>query len=236
MNTAAKVMLGVSAVVGSVIAVTYVSRKRRPELLGRTQVVPNVSKPRPVREVKGRAGTVKQYRKGKLPIRERLAIIQDLIAKGVSGEDLPIMRKLALQITSGCAARDDKCEARAIYDWVRRNVRYTGDIAPHKINGRHGPVESVDLFQSAKQTAEFQGGDCDDHTTLVSTLAILNGIPARLRVTSPYKWGEDNYTHIYPVLGLPKNDPSKWVAADTTLPGDRFGVQVPYAKGLDVVA
>lgn len=237
MNTAAKVMIGVSALVGGAMAVAWATSRRRSDIRGpEVQTMQNVPKPKVSREIKTAHGTVKAYSRSKLPIRERLAIIQDLVAKGVSGEDLPVMRKLALEVTAGCEARDDKCEARAIYDWVRRHVRYTGDIAPHKINGRHGSVESVDLFQTAKQTVEFQGGDCDDHTTLVATLAILNGIPAKLRVTSPYKFGEDNYTHIYPVLGLPKNDPTRWVAADTTLPGNRFGVQAPYAKGLDVIA
>lgn len=238
MDTAAKVLIGMAIGTVGVVGVAYaVSRNKRQ--LGRPgaseKVHPKVPTPKALKATKTKSGgKVTVYSKPDLPIRERLAIIQDLVARGVSGEDLPAMRKLALQVTAHCDARDDKCEARAIYDWVRKNIRYSGDIAPHKLPS--GDVDSVDLFQTAKQTADFKGGDCDDHSILVSTLAILNGIQARLRVTSPYKWGQDNFTHIYPVLGLPKNDPKKWVAVDTTLPGDKFGVEYPYAKNLDVMA
>jgi transglutaminase-like putative cysteine protease len=237
MDTAAKVLIGVAVGTAGILGVAALVARRQGLGGDVHDLEENAEMPTPIAVSKSPDGTtVRVFSKKKLPIKERLAIIQDLIAKGTSGPDLPKMRALALQITRGCPARDDKCEAKAIYDWVRRNVRYTGDIAPHKVGGRKGPVESVDLFQTAKQTADMGGGDCDDHTTLVATLAILNGIQARLRVTSPYKWGDDNFTHIYPVVGLPKNDPSKWVTVDTTLPGDRFGVEVGYSKSLDVMA
>lgn len=177
--------------------------------------------------------TLTQYTaKDNIPIRERVAIIQDLIHESVKQ---PEMRKLALSITRHCAARDGVCESRAIYEWVRRNIRYTGDIAPHK-HGRNGAYEPIDLFQRADRTVEFAGGDCDDHTILVSSLAILNGIQAKARVTSRTSSKEEDYTHIYPILGVPKMRPAEWLAADTTLPGRRFNVEAPHAKRLDFPA
>jgi transglutaminase-like putative cysteine protease len=237
MNDVAKVLLGVGVVGAGVYALSKLLPQGPRALFDGVTLEPSVAKPKELQSSVSRTGThgtVKIYRKTKLPIRERLAIMQSLVAKGIEGEDLPTMRKHALAITRHCPARDDKCEAKSIYDWVRTNIRYTGDIAEHKTST--GSVESVDLFQTARQTLEMGGGDCDDHNILVSTLSILNGIPARLRVTSPFRGGQDNFTHTYPALGLPKHTPKRWVAADTTLPGDKFGVEAPYVKGLDVIA
>jgi transglutaminase-like putative cysteine protease len=165
-----------------------------------------------------------------MPIEERLASIQDLVHKSIQD---PEMRKLALQITSGCAERDGECEAQAVYQYVKQNVRYTGDIAP--IKWPSGQVEGVDLYQSARRTLEFGGGDCDDQSILIATLLALNGITPRLRVMKESR-GED-WSHIFPLAGLSKNNPTRWVALDTTLPGeDKFGVEVPYAEAIDFPA
>jgi transglutaminase-like putative cysteine protease len=165
-----------------------------------------------------------------MPIEERVATIQKLVHKSVQD---PEMRKLALKITSKCPERDGECEAQAIYDYVKRNVRYTGDVAPIKFPS--GEVEGIDLYQSARRTLEMGGGDCDDQSVVIATLLSLNGITARLRVMKERK--DDDWSHILPVAGLPKNFPTQWVALDTTLPGDKsFGEQVPFADALDFPA
>jgi LPXTG-motif cell wall-anchored protein len=165
-----------------------------------------------------------------MPIEERLASIQALVHRSIQD---PEMRKLALQITEHCPERDGKCEAKAIYDYVKQNVRYTGDIAP--IKAPSGEVEGIDLYQSARRTLEFRGGDCDDQSILVSTLLALNGITPRLRVMKEHR--NEDWSHILPLAGLPKTAPVEWTALDTTLPGDRnFGTQVPFAEALDFPA
>jgi transglutaminase-like putative cysteine protease len=165
-----------------------------------------------------------------MPIEERLASIQKLVHKSVQD---PEMRKLALKITSQCPERDGECEARAVYNFVKDNVRYTGDVAPIKFP--NGDVEGIDLYQSARRTLEFGGGDCDDQSVLIATLLALNGITPRLRVMKESK--SDDWSHIFPLAGLPKNGPSKWVALDTTLPGrNKYAVEVPYAEALDFPA
>ncbi len=178
-----------------------------------------------------KAGGMKltHYRDGVMPINQRVGIIQDLVWKSIQD---PRMRKIALKVTKNCPARDGECETRAVFNFVKKNVRYTGDVGSVKM-GRNGPVEGVDLFQSAFRTLEFGGGDCDDHTILNSTLLALNGINPRMRVTAP-KGGA--WQHIYAVAGLPKNNPSGWVALDTTLPRGQAGTEVPYGKKRDFVA
>jgi hypothetical protein len=175
--------------------------------------------------------TLKHYRSGGMPIEERVGIIQDMVWKSVQD---PRMRKIALGVTAGCPARDGDCEARKIHEFVKANVRYTGDVAPVKL-GRHGPVEGVDLFQSAYRTLEFKGGDCDDHSILNSTLLALNGISPKLRVTAPRNAGSA-WQHIYALAGLPKTSPSKWKALDTTLPDGRMGTELHFGKGRDFIA
>lgn len=167
-------------------------------------------------------------RSNNMTIEERIGNLQDITWKSVSD---PEMRKLALAITNNCPARDGKCEAEAIFNAVKKRIRYTGDIAPLKIGGRDGPVEPVDLYQSGKRSWQIRGGDCDDHAILIATLLTLNGITARFRVTAESK--NADWSHVYVTCLLPKLTGTKPYALDTTLPNGKFGTEVPFAKYLD---
>ena len=156
-----------------------------------------------------------------LSIESRVATIQKLIYGGVSSGPL---RKLALNITSGCEARDKMCEAQQIFDYVQANVRYTGDIGAVKMPG--GSVEQIDLFQSPQRTLEFGGGDCDDHSGACAALLALNGIDAYLKVTSETR--NDDWSHIYCVANID----GKMIALDTTLPHGTLGQEAPAARAL----
>ena len=174
---------------------------------------------------------IEHRRSATMPIEERVASIQELVWKGVQD---PRMRKLALKITAHCPERDGLCEAKAVYDYVKKHVRYTGDVAPVKM-GRNGPVEGIDFFQRGDRTLEFGGGDCDDHSILGATLLAHNGIMPRLRVTASSRNGDDE--HIYVGAMLPKERPSKFHALDTTLPGDnKFGTEFPAGRITDFPA
>lgn len=189
-----------------------------------------------------------------MDIQHRIHLLQGLVATSVQD---PTMRNLALAITghgtrklkvgdteievtgAGCPARDDLCEAKAIYDWVYSHVRYTGDTGAHVLKPGTEP-EPVDEFQSAPRTAEFKGGDCDDHSVLAATLGIKNGFPAKFRITSNHG---DSWDHIYTMLGVPKLNPTHWIAVDTTLgdpgrgtPGERFNQQPHRVKQIDFAA
>lgn len=97
-----------------------------------------------------------------MPIEQRLATIQRKVRESIQD---PEMRKLALAVTARCTERDKVCEAKAIYKAVKARVRYTGDIAP--VMWENGEAEGVDLYQSARRTWEFKGGDCLPLSTLV---------------------------------------------------------------------
>lgn len=99
-------------------------------------------------------------------------------------------------------------EARSIYDFVSRRVRYQKD-----------PLD-VETVQSPTATIQIGAGDCDDHSGLVAGLAMAVGIPARLRVVGH---SEDRLVHIFTELFVD----GKWFPADTTEPNHGFGWRPP---------
>lgn len=88
-------------------------------------------------------------------LEDRVALLRKLLWDKNGGLRDPRVRKLGLEITRECRARDDMCELRAIFDFVVHNIRYTGDIT------------GKDTFQSPLRTLEFRGGDCLPLSTLV---------------------------------------------------------------------
>ena len=211
-------ILGAGAAVGGVWALS----RRTSTTIGeyRPGAMPM---PRATRTTRRDGRSVTLY-DGVKTLNQRLAVIQKGVFDGVND---PRMRKLALDITRHCPERDGMCEARAVFDAVKSRIRYTGDIAP--IKHPDGSVEGIDYYQTADATWNYTGGgDCDDHNILTGTLLALNGITPRMRVTAQKYEAEGS--HIYPIAGLPKTAPTKWIALDTTLPGRRFNVEAPYAK------
>jgi len=148
----------------------------------------------------------------------RVKILRDLVYSKESGVYNPLMRQIGLLVTEGCKARADMCELRAIFDFVVKNVRYTGDIT------------RKDTFAGALRTLQYGGGDCDDHSVVCATLALENGFTPKWRITS--NTGK-SWDHIYCMVGFPKNGPSSWVTLDTTLGPGRFDRQPPFADFRD---
>src|SRR5262245_57073589 len=88
-------------------------------------------------------------------------------------------------IRSGVPAKDYFGEIRALFEWVKRNVRYTRDI--HR----------VELLHTARRMLELRAGDCDDMTILLCAMLKSIGHPVRLALVgfNPKKKGL--FTHIY---------------------------------------
>jgi hypothetical protein len=188
---------GTAAVVG---AAMFFSRRSRLNGLGRAE---------PKERLRAGNMTLAHYRDGTMSINKRVGLIQDLVWKGVKQ---PQLRELALAITgngdrsvtvgkrtfrvrgASCPARDGKCEAAAVGDWVHANIRYTGDISPVKM-GRNGPIEGVDLFQGPWRTIEFGGGDCLPQGTLLLTEG-HKFTPIENTVIGSRIWGRDSWTTV----------------------------------------
>ncbi len=125
-----------------------------------------------------------------MPIEERIATIQKKIRESIQD---PEMRQLALNITADCPERDKVCEAKAIFKAVKKRIRYTGDIAP--VKWEDGSVEGVDLYQSARRTWQFRGGDC----LPAGTLMLVEGhklVPIEELIIGSRIWGRDAWTDV----------------------------------------
>jgi transglutaminase-like putative cysteine protease len=139
---------------------------------------------------------------------QRVKYIQKLTREG---RDDPRIRALAVKIVSQkcgkkhcISEKDYVSEVRAIFNYMRKNVRYVRDAVKR------------DTFQSATRTLEFGGGDCDDYSITMGALLESIGYPIKLRVIQTTD--ADDWNHIYIIVGIPPGDPNqKWMSLDASL-------------------
>jgi len=147
---------------------------------------------KPVYTKGSRAGLLREYRRDDFSTPDRIRLIDERIAVGMRD---PAMRKLALAVTNHCEARDDACELQAVYDYVKTNVRYTGDAGAYvHYDAKGNPVyEQADVFQSPQRTLEYRGGDCLPFGTLLLVedrgLLPIDRVETGMRI-----WGLDSWT------------------------------------------
>lgn len=173
-----------------------------------------------VETVQGAGRTLTHYNGG-ISIKDRLRLIEEMVGKSVTN---PAVREAAMEAVRHCPSRDRVCELRGVHDYVRRNVRYTGDLAPVlQLNGKHEPV---DIYSAAHVTLKNGGGDCDDHTIVTRAMVAHLGIPMKSRAV---KYQNRPWSHIYGVAKLK----DKEIPLDTTLHRSKFGYEIPYSTALD---
>jgi transglutaminase-like putative cysteine protease len=148
-------------------------------------VVPRI---RIARVPRGQAGTLASAK-----------IIADLIGQGA--RDFYVRQK-AIEIFRryDVPAKDRWGEVCSLFDWVRRNVRYTRDVF------------RVETLHSARRMIELRAGDCDDMTILLGAFMLSTGHPVRIVLSGFRPHKPHCYSHIYPevlVLG-------RWVPIDAT--------------------
>jgi len=127
-----------------------------------------------------------------------------------TGDSVPVIRAFGKQFLAPpgapCPARDDGCEIERIWDFVVLNFRYVYD-----------PAE-IDTFATAKESLLAGGGDCDDATILFAALAGFVGFRVVARVIAT-KDNPKSWAHIYPLIGISKDEPVTWVPLDCTVQG-----------------
>lgn len=113
------------------------------------------------------------------------------------------VRQKAIEIFRVCRvpAKDRDGEVRALFDWVRRNVRYTRDIF------------RVELLHTARRMLELRAGDCDDMTILLGAMLLATGHPVRLALVGFRPERPHIYTHIYPEVNIR----GRWTPIDATV-------------------
>ena len=127
-------------------------------------------------------------------------IIGRLIREGA--KDFYVRQK-AIQIfrAYGVKPKNRFGEVCALFDFVRRNIRYTRDIF------------RVELLHSARRMLELRAGDCDDMTILLGSMLVATGHPVRLVLAGFRKDKPHAYTHIYPEVSVG----GRWLAIDATV-------------------
>lgn len=124
------------------------------------------------------------------------------------GKKDPVIRELAANIIRDARvpAFDFAGESRAIYDWVRQNLRFTRD------------VYGVETLQAAREIVRLGIGDCDDFTVLICSLLGTIGHRARI-VTISKPDDEKNFSHVFPQDCLS----GSWITMDAARRDPAFG-------------
>ena len=108
------------------------------------------------------------------------------------------LRGLAESIVTAVPGKSYYGEASAIQNWVRENIRYTGDIA------------DVETLKTPVILVASRYGDCDDMSLLAGTLLQAIGHPVRYVAVGT---GEPNvYEHVFPETKIG----NRWVTVETT--------------------
>ena len=116
--------------------------------------------------------------------RRTVSYIAQLIKDGA--KDFCVRQKaIDILIHNGVRPKDYPGEIRMLFEWVKKNVRYTRDI--HR----------VELLHSARRMLELRAGDCDDMTILLSTMLKAVGHPVRLALVGFNPARKSLFTHIY---------------------------------------
>lgn len=138
--------------------------------------------------------------------------VRHLIRLIKEGSHDPLIIWTAREIVQSSSARTPFERAKAIFEWVKRNISYTKD------------PKGLELIRPARKILEDKIGDCDEHVVLTASLFRAIGLPVAL-VTISTPQNPENFSHIYSVVKVGKI----WYPADTIIPGANFGFQYPYA-------
>lgn len=128
-------------------------------------------------------------------IDERVRLIRDIISESMSD---PAIKKRAVSLKRGT----DLKEVQAVFRFVQQNVRYESE-------------EPEELFKDATTSLKHGYGDCDDMVILASALLKLQGFTVILRLIGVSD--DQDFSHIYMKVGLPKKGPTKWLPFDASV-------------------
>lgn len=118
----------------------------------------------------------------------------------------PIIRELALDLTSGLESKDRKGEIISIHRFVRDSIRYVRDI------------RGVETIQTPEATLRIKAGDCDDKATLSAALLESIGFKTRLMAVG---FGGGTYSHVFTEVELM---PGKWIPLECTVKNMGAGI------------
>lgn len=134
----------------------------------------------------------------------------DTVRSRHSGADEPVVTAWGKQFRAPegpiCKPRDYYCEIEKVWDFIVLNLRYVYDPT------------NIDTFVTLKESLLAGGLDCDDATIAFAALFGAIGFHVIGRVIST-KAAPNKWVHIYPLVGLEKDDPKTWIPLDMTVDG-----------------
>jgi predicted transglutaminase-like cysteine proteinase len=127
-----------------------------------------------------------------------------------AGKKDPGIHELAACILrqSHVRAFDLMGEARAVYEWVRRNVRFTRD------------VYGKETLHAAPDVVRLGIGDCDDFTILMCSLLGTIGHQTRIVTIAGHAEDPGQFSHVYPEVCIS----GRWVPMDAARRAPRLGL------------
>jgi hypothetical protein len=130
----------------------------------------------------------------------RMDFLIEEVWKGIQD---PKIQQLAARIMKeyNVPSRDFEAEASAVFNWVRENIRYTRD------------PDGLELFRKPIRTVQLGIADCDDMSILIAALLGTIGHKLVLRVIGVTS---DEPEHIYPLVLLPPDNSTYYIALDAT--------------------
>lgn len=141
----------------------------------------------------------------------------------------PKVRALALKILESAHLRshDFLNEARAIAEFVQREVRYVKDI--NNVEQLHDPLYMIDQIKAG--TAQ---GDCDDMSLLLATLLLSIGHQPYFAIVR-YRTYSGPFNHIY-VVTYDRNwgGAKQRLVMDTILKDRPIGKEVPHKSKKEI--
>lgn len=108
------------------------------------------------------------------------------------------IRSLAESIIADVPQKDTVGEIRAIFEWVRDNVRYTED------------VRDVETLKTPDVILKTRQGDCDDKSTLLAALIESIGKKTRFIACGVNSPGLFEHVFVQVLLG------TRWISMDAT--------------------
>lgn len=125
---------------------------------------------------------------------------------------------LTRKITQTAKENDKLEEARRIYEFVKKKIKYISDPLGHE------------MIVAPNEMLEIRQGDCDGKCTLIAAMLFSIGIPARfVAIQRPAK---KSFSHVYveaEVFG-------KWIPMDASGQYNQFGIAPPSVKKITMPA
>lgn len=136
-------------------------------------------------------------------VREMVRLIEE-------GSRDPVIHALAHRIVHQARVPpfDFAGERRAVYEWMRRSIRFFRDI------------DGKETLKAARRTVELAGGDCDCQSILVCALLKSIGQRTRIVTISSHPRAPEIFSHVFAEV---RDERGRWVPVDAARRQARYG-------------